>query len=128
MLSLEQIKLLEKKVEAAISTIKRLTDEREAFKLKLREKDKRISELEDMVVNFKDDQNKIENGIKNTLNLLNSLEDLALPSAENTMAVESQEHGQPILQSQAASKKQNDLAQILGKPSPVSQNGQADIF
>lgn len=124
MLSLEQIKLLEQKVEKAISLIKALSDERDVLKTRIAEKDRRIAELEDLVVNFKDDQSKIESGIKSTLNLLNSLEDLAIPMDSNS-ETEVENH-KPSLQ-QAAKQKKDDLAQILGKQSSQNQE-QADIF
>lgn len=126
MLSLEQVKILEKKVEHAIGIIKRLNSECDALKLQLIEKDERISELENMVISFKDDQTKIETGIKNTLNLLNSLEDLATtPSkTENKQAETASTHA-----AAQENQKQKDLAQILGKPATVPQNSsQPDIF
>lgn len=128
MLSLEQVNLLEKKVEHAISIIKKLNSECDALKLRLVEKDERISELESMVVTFKDDQTKIEAGIKNTLTLLDSLEDLAtVPTKQDT------NEKRPVPQNatqEAQAQKQKDLAQILGKPSPSSPKAdpQPDIF
>lgn len=116
MLSLEQVRQLEQKVELAISTIKRLSEERDSLKITIAEKDKRISELENMVVSFKDDQNRIESGIKSTLDLLNSLEDIAV----STQAKPETTSSKPTTSTQltAAQQKQKDLDQILGKTSP----------
>ena len=121
MLSLEQVKILEKKVEHAIAIIKRLSSECDSLKVQIIEKDERITELENMVIAFKDDQTKIESGIKNTLSLLNSLEDLAaLPSKQETASPAVVTH---------ESQKQKDLAQILGNPAGVPQSSsQPDIF
>ncbi|MEL3908770.1 MAG: cell division protein ZapB [Treponemataceae bacterium] len=125
MLSLEQVKLLEKKVEHAIAIIKKLNKECDTLKLRLIEKDERISELESMVITFKDDQTKIETGIKNTLSLLDSLEDLA--TLPNKQEGEKRPASTSSAQ-EAQSQKQKDLAQILGKPSPSKQDKQSDIF
>ena len=113
MLSLEQVKLLEQKVELAISTIRKLSEERDSLKLTIAEKEKRINELENMVVSFKDDQNRIETGIKTTLDLLNSLEDIATvsqPKREQPSVPQSQ-----AVKLSPSAQKQKDLDQILGK-------------
>lgn len=130
MLSLEQIKLLEKKVEKAISIIKALNGEKEALRLKIIEKDKRIAELENLLVNFKDDQAKIESSIKNTLTLLNSLEDLAVSSSSSTGAEQkiltASVDANEVKQKTAS---QSELDEILGKPKALTQaDVQADIF
>ena len=113
MLSLEQVKLLEQKVELAISTIRKLSEERDSLKLTIAEKEKRINELENMVVSFKDDQNRIETGIKTTLDLLNSLEDIATvsqPKREQSSVPQAQ-----AVKLSPSAQKQKDLDQILGK-------------
>lgn len=113
MLSLEQVKLLEQKVELAISTIRKLSEERDSLKLTIAEKEKRINELENMVVSFKDDQNRIETGIKTTLDLLNSLEDIATvsqPKREQPSVPQAQ-----TVKLSPSAQKQKDLDQILGK-------------
>ncbi|MBQ7611518.1 MAG: cell division protein ZapB [Spirochaetaceae bacterium] len=113
MLSLEQVKLLEQKVELAISTIRKLSEERDSLKLTIAEKEKRINELENMVVSFKDDQNRIETGIKTTLDLLNSLEDIATvsqPKREQPSVPQAQ-----AVKLSPSAQKQKDLDQILGK-------------
>lgn len=125
MLSLEQVKLLEQKVEQAIAKIKALSNERDSLKLKLVEKDKRISELENMVVSFKDDQARIESGIKSTLSLLDSLEDLATtaPAQSSRTAQSPQQH----IKTPEDVQKQKDLNDILGK-SATAASQTDDIF
>ena len=132
MLSLEQIKLLEKKVEKAISMIKALNEEKEALRLKIIEKDKRIAELENLLVNFKDDQAKIESSIKNTLTLLNSLEDLAVSSSSSTGAEQKTKTLVASVDANEVKQKtasQSELDEILGKSKALTQaDVQADIF
>lgn len=74
MVNLDQIKLLETKVEKAVNLIKSLSEEKDSLKREVEEKNKRISELENLIIVFKDDQSKIEQGIVNALNHLSAFE------------------------------------------------------
>lgn len=74
MLNLDHIKLLEDRVEKAVNLIKTLSDEKDLLKMEIEERDKRISELENLILVFKDDQLKIEQGIVNALNQLSAFE------------------------------------------------------
>lgn len=75
MVSLEQIRLLDKKVHDAVSRIDGLKRENNSLKTKLESYQHRISELEKLIENFKKDQVEIEDGIKSALEELNKLED-----------------------------------------------------
>ncbi|MCL2473024.1 MAG: cell division protein ZapB [Treponema sp.] len=75
MVSLEQVKLLESKVTKAIDYLKKLTEEKMQLTEKLDSYQKRIDELEVLVQRFKDDQNRIEDGILSALDRLNQFED-----------------------------------------------------
>ncbi len=68
MLSIDQVKLLESKVAGAIELIKNLSDEKDLLKKDLEAKDKRIAELETLLLNFKEDQSQIEEKVINALN------------------------------------------------------------
>ena len=74
MVNLDQMKLLEDKVGKAVSLIRSLSYEKSALKKELEEKSKRILELENLILVFKDDQLKIEQGIVNALNQLSAFE------------------------------------------------------
>ncbi|MCA1950560.1 MAG: cell division protein ZapB [Treponema sp.] len=76
MITLEQVKLLESKVSKAIDTIRHLTEENKLLREKLEGYQSRISELEVLVQQFKDDQGKIEAGIVSALDRLNKFEDI----------------------------------------------------
>ena len=82
MVSLEQVQLLETKVAKAIEYIQRLSSENAALaseKVSLREKlevnQKRLDELETLVLRFKEDQGRIEDGIIAALDRLSQFEE-----------------------------------------------------
>lgn len=75
MVTLDQISQLEIKVEKAIQLIQSLKTENDSLRLEIHDKDKRIAELENLILVFKNDQIKIEEGIINALNHLSAFED-----------------------------------------------------
>ena len=75
MVSLEQVKLLENKVTKMIDYVKKVTEENQKLKETLDSYEKRTGELEVLFQRFKDDQNRIEDGILSALDLLNKFED-----------------------------------------------------
>ncbi|MDR1617857.1 MAG: cell division protein ZapB [Treponema sp.] len=75
MVSLEQVKLLETRIDRAIGYVERVTAENTAFREKLDSYQKRIDELEALVRRFRDDQGRIEDGILAALDKLNKFED-----------------------------------------------------
>ncbi len=74
MISLDQIRILERKVEAAVSRIRSLTQENLTLKASLESYESRIQELESMVSSFKSEQDEIEAGIVSALRQLDDLE------------------------------------------------------
>lgn len=82
MISLEQVKLLEAKVAKAIEYVEQvnaenaaLASEKAGLQAKLEANKKRIDELEVVVMRFKDDQGRIEDGILSALNRLSQFEE-----------------------------------------------------
>ena len=82
MISLEQVKLLEARVAKAIEYVQRLSaenatlvSEREGLQAKLEVNQKRIGELELLVMRFKEDQGRIEDGIIAALDRLSQFEE-----------------------------------------------------
>jgi len=82
MLSLEQVQLLENKVAKAIEFVKRvsaenaaLSSERAGLLSKLEANQKRLDELELLVMRFKEDQGRIEDGIIAALDRLSQFEE-----------------------------------------------------
>ena len=130
MLNLDQVRLLESKVERAVQMIKSLHTEKDSLKKEIEVKDKRISELEKLIVAFKDDQSKIEEGIINALNQLSAFEDASYTrknearpqAAETEMPVPSQEPAPA-----APPKKEQTAQETALKEEPVSDNLQKDL-
>jgi FtsZ-binding cell division protein ZapB len=82
MLNLEQVKLLETKVAKAVEYVERLTGENAVLRLKetelqakMESYQKRIDELEIVMLQFKEDQGHIEDGILSALDKLNRFEE-----------------------------------------------------
>ena len=75
MISLDQVRLLEQKVENAVNKILQLQKENAEFKEKCAFLESQASNLNQKVSNYESDQNKIEEGIVNALKRLNVVED-----------------------------------------------------
>ena len=82
MITLEQVQLLETKVAGAIEYLQRLTaentaliSEKDSLQKKLETNQKRIDELEVLVMRFKEDQGRIEDGIIAALDRLSQFEE-----------------------------------------------------
>ncbi|ULQ60186.1 cell division protein ZapB [Brucepastera parasyntrophica] len=75
MLSLDQVHLLENRVEKAVAKIQSLTAENTHLKSQLSGLQARVDELEAVIHSFKDDQGKIEQGILHALDRLSAFED-----------------------------------------------------
>jgi len=86
MLNLDQIKQLEARVSKAIELMQTLKDENDLLKLELHDRQQRIEELENIVLVFRNDQAKIEEGIINALNHLSAFEDTVYQAATSTAA------------------------------------------
>lgn len=70
MLTLEQVKLLEGKVESLIEMVKSLCAERDELKRGMSQKDERIEYLNTKVLTYEAEQEKIEERVVNALNQL----------------------------------------------------------
>jgi len=82
MISLEQVQLLEAKVARAVEYVQKVTaenaalsSERAGLQAKLEVNQKRIDELEVLVMRFKEDQGRIEDGIMAALDRLSQFEE-----------------------------------------------------
>ena len=75
MITLDQVRLLEQKVENAINKINQLQKENTELKEKCAFLESKANNLNQKVSDFESDQNIIEEGIANVLKRLNSVED-----------------------------------------------------
>ncbi|WP_314743918.1 cell division protein ZapB, partial [Treponema lecithinolyticum] len=75
MISLEQIRILEQKVESALARLKELQNENAVLKHENTELKTQVSELNETCSRFEQEEGKIEQGILHVLNRLNTMED-----------------------------------------------------
>ena len=81
MISLDQVYLLEQKVESAVAKIQQLQAENDALRSKCDELTNALSAKSEQLSNFESDQDQIETGIKKALDRLNSIENSVLKTA-----------------------------------------------
>jgi len=74
-ISLEQVRALESRVEKAVALIASLRSENASMRSGLAAAESRVSELEGLVADFQKDQARIEEGIIEALRKLDSFED-----------------------------------------------------
>ena len=78
MISLEQISLLEQKVESAVAKILQLTEERAGLLQQCAQLESENRDLKNKLLSFEQDQEKIEQGIIKALDRLNVVENSVL--------------------------------------------------
>ncbi len=81
MISLDQVYLLEQKVESAVEKIQQLQAENDALRNKCTELTNALSAKSEQLSTFESDQSQIESGIKKALDRLNSIENSVLKTA-----------------------------------------------
>ncbi len=82
MISLDQVLVLEEKVENAVSKIEQLTAENAALRRKCAELTNALSAKTEQFSNFQSDQGKIEEGILKALERLNAVENAVHSAAQ----------------------------------------------
>jgi septal ring factor EnvC (AmiA/AmiB activator) len=132
MVTIEQIRLLDKKVHSAVERISLLKKENQSLKSKLGDYENRISELERLIETFKQDQGEIEQGISNALDELNRLEDdldeqptVEQPSTEDSGDAQSPAPSPSIVQTEEDSEKPSEDS---SEEDDDSRTGELDIF
>jgi hypothetical protein len=132
MISLEQIRLLESRVEKAVVYIDLLQDENASLKGKLAGYEKRIQDLEVLVRSFQQDQGRIEEGILHALDRLNAFEDEILSETEenpkNSLRKFEAEPAQPEPEKTGKAEPLEELIPADESEPEESQKGELDIF
>lgn len=90
MISLDQIHLLEKKVEGAVAKIAQLQAENDALRKSCAELTNALSAKSEQLSAFEQDQGKIEDGIIKALDRLNSIENSILNAAGRALSGQEQ--------------------------------------
>ena len=116
MITIDQIKKLDQKVQAAVRLISSLREENGSLKSNLDAYQKRIGELEVLIDQFKKDQIEIENGIVSALAQLDQLED----SLEDSDTAQ--------LESKASKKKEIDDTDQQALENDAADGNELDIF
>lgn len=88
MISLEQIQLLEQKVESAVAKILQLTEERDTLFQRCAQLEDENKRLQSNILDFHQDQDRIEQGIIKALDKLNAVENSVLQAVAIQRQVE----------------------------------------
>lgn len=138
MLTLDQVKLLENKVESLIEMVKTLCGERDALRDILQKKDKEIEELSVKVDAYETEQAKIEERVVNALNQLDVFQNsvasakaiLAQPSLTNETSQTSSDYvnsdGHPT-ESATASSTSNEKGFSKDSTSPSTYQDASSV-
>ena len=95
MITLEQVRALEARVEKAVALIASLRDENASLRNGLAAADRRVTELEGLVLEFQRDQERIEQGIVEALRKLDAFEDTVHAAGAPTQAPAAPPEGRP---------------------------------
>jgi len=118
MISLDQILLLERKVESAVEKIAQLQSENDALRTKCAELTNALSDKSELLSSIEQDQSKIENGILKALDRLNSIENSVLRAGSAASAAKTPQ-----------SPKAPQSAPVrAAEPKKAEDDGQFDIF
>ena len=99
MISLDQVILLEQKIESAVEKIQQLQAENDALRKKCSELTNALSSKSEQLTSFETDQSQIESGILKALDRLNQIENSVLKvagQAASTTAVNIQQTAAPV--------------------------------
>lgn len=133
MLNLDQVRLLENRVEKAVGKIQSLGQENTRLRNELSTLQTRVVELESLVNTFKDDQGRIEEGILNALDRLSAFEDSVFNTEISTQPdtnIEVENPVYPFPQTDNSLDIQPEWQDepIIEKTDVSSADGQMDIF
>jgi len=140
MISLEQVQLLEAKVARAVEYVQKVTaenaalsSERAGLKAKLEANQKRIDELEILVMSFKEDQSRIEDGIMAALNRLSQFEEAFENSLKDKApgrkpASKAREKTAPVSETYFEISEEETEKNATSVKDDLSSDGELDIF
>ncbi len=123
MISLDQVLLLQEKVDSAVERIQQLTAENDALRSKCAELTKALTAKTELVSTMESTQDRIETGILNALNRLNAVENSIIDGqAEKTnlkkQPEESDDNGKAFIQNNSV-QNNPQINQFNNKNSPA---------
>jgi len=122
MIRLDQIKVLESKVNKAVEQIRLLREENKALKRTIEKSQARMGELEGLVSRFKTDQEEIEQGILRALKNLDKLEDeVGTKASRKEAAPQSADNAEPQVPPRAPAREP------VREPTPVSEPAEEPV-
>jgi chromosome segregation ATPase len=124
MISVEQIRLLETKVQQAVSLLSNLQEENRTLRGRLGKYEERIDELEFLIEEFKEEQSEIEQGILSALNQLNELNESSANAKKQDEISEEPKNSESV---DPPSKKVENHQEAKPLPENGSSTGQADL-
>ncbi len=119
MISLDQVLLLEQKVESAVAKIAQLQAENDALRSKCAELTNALSTKSEQLTTIESDQNRIESGILKALDRLNSIENSVLKAVAPT-----EKEAEPTQQLSTAIPQDNTYAEQSSHEEQVQQQQQ----
>lgn len=123
MISLDQVILLEQKIESAVEKIQQLQAENDALRKKCSELTNALSSKSEQLTSFETDQSQIESGILKALDRLNQIENSVLKvagQAASTPVVNIQQTAEPV-KMQAQPAQVNPASTTNATPAPGTE-------
>ena len=102
MISVDQILLLQNKVESAVQKIEQLKSENDALRTKCSELTNALSEKTELLSGFMADEKKIEDGIMSALSRLSSVENALLDKAGAALSEAANVNPAPVAEPKTA--------------------------
>ncbi len=126
MISLDQVLILEEKVENAVSKIEQLNAENAALRRKCAELTNALSAKTEQFSNFQSDQGKIEEGILKALERLNAVENAVHSAAQLAEKVPVASPTSTIQKTAASAQPAQTKPQTVVQTQPIQQTGQTE--
>lgn len=124
MISVEQIYLLQKKVESAVLKIEQLKSENDALRTKCSELTNALSEKTELLSGFMADEKAIESGIMSALSRLDSVENALLDNAMQN-SVQGGSTQNPQVQEQISLPQDSETAEAQDQGDASQENTMA---
>ena len=123
MISLDQVMLLEQRVESAVEKIQQLQAENDALRSKCSELTNALSSKSEQLSSFETDQSQIESGILKALDRLNAIENQVLKATSQVSSAQ-----QINIQSASVRSAAQDQNSIQTQSIPAQQAAQTSDF